>query len=276
MPHVEAPQEHDRRTIDWDAYNLPPVEMDRIESGILEVAHKTVGEDATVVAALIEGGSPQADFGRTIETQTFQGYDFHTAMAPYEDRSLFLYTVDLAAGRIGHVKRVVKPLDEGERQATGMTGLEILDDRLSAPVESQRVTLDEVVAQHGIHDLSRTLNITTNMGTGRSMPSRENPYGLLSYKALFNYCLVEDMEALFAYLNDLAIKSLGRLGIEHKLLAGREFNLPLPDQPGEYDTGYKAVVIPRSRRNLEAFTTVDPDIPFTKLVASRNIPLLKL
>jgi len=262
--------------INRSSYHLSLEALNSIEYDLAKLAGSYTGDTSTTVATVVAGTSKYADFGRTTETQTFAGYDFHSAMKPYEDRSLFIYTLDQTVGRIAHVKRIVSPQSAQERAATGLSGLEIIDDRVNSEILEERVALDDILTFHRIRNLDNSYNITTNMVTGRATPSRENPYSLLSYKALFNLCILEDTETLFAYLNELAIKSLSRLGVEYSLLAGKEFHLPEPNSTTKYDRDYKAVVIPRSKVNLEAFTTINPSKPFTRMIADRDVPLIQL
>jgi hypothetical protein len=78
---------------------------------------------------------------------------------------------------------------------------------------------------------------------------------------------------MFAYMNRGAIRSLGRLGVEFELLAGKDFHLPMPGDPGRYDLDYGAVCIPKDRHNMDAFTTENPERPFTRLIAGLDVPL---
>ncbi len=129
---------------------------------------------------------------------------------------------------------------------------------------------------HKIIDINRCFNLTSNIQTGRCQPSWEKPYSLISYKAVFKVTVALGIEHIFAYMNRLAIRSLGRVGVEFEKLAGKDFHLPMPGEPGRYDFKYEAVCIPCDPHNQEAFMQEDPERPFTRLIAGLDVPLYQL
>src|SRR6478609_7446126 len=157
-----------------ESYELDDERLDDLEGRV--VAMLAVGDPGRVMAcAIVSGDSPLAGFGRTLEARSFPGYDFSRALAPYEDRSLFIYTVDLQLRRIAHVKRVVLALPALD--AEGRTGIEVIDDRLFAVDPGERAGFDEIARVHGVDDVRRCINLTTNLATDRgARPTRERPY----------------------------------------------------------------------------------------------------
>ena len=151
-----------------------------------------------------------------------------------------------------------------------------MDDRLTAADDRQRTSLREIMEFHKIIDIHRCFNLTSNIQTGRCQPSWNKPYSLISYKAVFKVTRVLGIDFIFAYMNRLAIRSLGRVGVEFQKLAGKDFHLPMPDDPGRYDENYEAVCIPGTRHNLEVFTREDPEKPFTRLIAGLDVPLYRM
>lgn len=268
--------EHEKRVM-REAYRLGPEALDKIESEIAEFAEAQAGVSSGVVGVVVKSADRHANFGRTYEQLTFEAsenYDFAHGMEPYEDRSLFLYTVDLDAHAIAHTKRIVAALSPEDCARTGLTGLEMIDDRLLATEDTEKATLDEIVASGVITNLQRCLNIATNETTKRVPPSLGRPHVLFSYKAVFEITQAHGVDCVLAYLNPLAERSLGRLGLQYELLGGKEYHLPKLD--GGYDMRYKAVCIPGTPENIEAFQTVDPSRPLASLVARESVPVFYL
>lgn len=265
------------REITKDAYHMTPEALDTMEVTIAQTLSEKTGLDSGIAVLMVDGQSAMADFGRTCEQDIFtkagEDYDFHQGMMPYEDRSTFIYTVDLDLGRVAHVKRVVGPLEAEDREQSGVTGLEVIDDRIRAVVPEQQATLDEMTTHHSIDDLSKCINITTNLNTKRGENNFfEKPYSLVSYKAVFGLVERDDLTHLFAYMNQKAIRSLpGGLGVQYDLLNGKEYHLPMPDDPAKSDNDYLAVVLPNTQSNRDAFTKTNPDFPGTALIADREV-----
>jgi hypothetical protein len=251
-------------------YALDVTRLGAVERFVVE-ALRAGDPERRVAGAIIDGLSPLAAFGRAMESRQFPKYDMAAAMAPYEDHSLFLYTVDLDLGHIVHVKRIVRARSEAEVEATGLTGIEVIDDRLTATDERERIGLEEIRRYHGIVDIARCWNLATNFTTGVAASTRERPYTLLSYKAILEHGLSTGVEHLFAYVNPGAQRSLGRIGVPSDLLAGREFHLPADSG---YDLEYVAVHLSATEETLRAFTSVDPAHPLTKLVAAVSLPVV--
>lgn len=232
-----------------------------------------------LATALLGADDPLSDFIRTYEGSVFgaEGYDFHAGMKPYEQQSLFLVTVDLEGKVAAHIKRIVQARRTGSGgQHAGLTGIEVVDDRLTASVDRERVGLWEILDYHKILDIQTCLNLTSNIQTGRSKPSWNRPYSLISYKAVFKVTRVLGVDNIFAYMNRVAIRSLGRVGVEFEKLAGRDFHLPIPGRPGSYDLNYEAICIPGTRHNLEVFSKDNPEKPFTTLIAGLDVPLFRV
>lgn len=258
-------------------YDLSAEELNQSEQQVIESLGGIVTEGAGVVAVIVGHDHPTSNFGRTYEQMTFEkkeGYDFAKAMRPHETRSTFLYTVDTDAGAIAHVKRIVTPYSEEVVESTGLTGLEMIDDRLTATEAEEAATLGEILEKSNISDLQACMNIATNESTGRAPLTREKPHGLFSYKSVFGIGRDRGAEAVLAYMNKAALRSLGRLGVEYGLLGNKEYHLPKLD--GGYDDNYTALHIPGSDHNIAAFEEGDPSKPLTKLVAGVHIPRIEL
>lgn len=264
-----------------EAYKLPPERLNELESDLISELN-AAGVTTGVVTVLAKPETAIADLGRTIEDKIFrekvgEDYDFHAGMAPYESRSRFMFTVDLDASTIPHAKRLVVANTEEERAATGLTGIEIFDDRIKESGEES--DLKAILAYHGIEGPEQCMNVTTNEVTERGpAPTLERPYTLISYKAVFEIGKILGKSFVTAYLNNGAIKSLGKAGVVYQLLGGQEFHLPIPPdtdtETGEskrYDEKYVAVVIPADEHNAKAFTEVNPENRWSKLIAPLRI-----
>jgi hypothetical protein len=270
-PEVLTPQFPDTVApfvVPREAYIVDEELLDSLEASLVDELRENIDpEGPTIVTVIVPWDHPAANFGRMTETKAYTGYDNHAAMAQYEERSIWLYTVDtnpLGASGIDHVKRLVPAMTEEERAETGLTGIEVIDDRLTATDPNEVLDLSSLQEFHGIEDIGKVWNVTSNHVTGRvneegDMFSQLNT--LISYKATYMLGKEAGVTDLFAYLNQGAIRSLGRTGVSHELLLGREFHLPEPGKPGHYDLDYVAVDIPYSPENEACFTDVYVHVP---------------
>lgn len=270
--HGEAGGEEDR-------YHLSAEALERLESSMLNQFKETHPEESGVVVLAVPQNSEYANIARTFETKKFHGYDSATAMLPYEEKSLFVYTVNLdkpatsTGSHIGHIKRLVFARDANPLMAETLgTGLEVVDDRLVATTEEEGCELADIAQVHGINDFSKCINVTSNMETEEVIASLENPYTLISYKAVFEIGKELGATHLFAYINPEAHRSLSkRLGVRADLLANGNFHLPDPNRPGEYFDDYLAYSLPYDTWNMAAFTELHPDYRMRKLIANREV-----
>ncbi len=270
--------ESDSHTTVRDAYQLSGAELTAIEARLVDRLDQAPGRSG-LATVLLPTDNPVSDFVRTYEASVFgaEDYDFFAGMKPYERDSLFLVTVDLEHRVVAHVKRIVRARrGPAGAHGAGLTGIEVVDDRLTATDENERSSVREIMEFHNIIDLNRCFNLTSNIQTGRCQPSWEKPYSLVSYKAVFKVTVILGIEHILAYMNRLAIRSLGRVGVEFEKLSGKSFHLPMPGEPGRYDLKYEAVCIPCDRHNQEAFMQEDPERPFTRLIAGLDVPLYQL
>ena len=261
-----------------DAYQLSGADLTAIETRLVDLLEQSQC-GSRVATVLLPTDNPLSDFVRTYEASVFgaEGYDFCAGMKPYERDSFFLVTVDLETRVVAHVKRIVRARRERIAvQGASLTGIEVVDDRLTATDQFEKVSLLEIMEFHEIVDINSCFNLTSNIQTGRCKPSWDKPYSLISYKAVFKITRLLGIDFIFAYMNRLAIRSLGRVGVEFDKLAGKDFHLPLPGEPGKYDLKYEAVCIPGTRHNLEVFMREDPEKPFTRLIAGLEVPLYQL
>ncbi len=266
-------------------YNLSADSMDFLET---RVARFVKGEmpDKDVVGVVVPHDSLEADFGRTGEQLIFDGmgeqYDFKAGMRPYEGQSTFLFTVDqriaLPEPRIIHIKRIVEPKTGiGGPGWDGKTGIEMIDDRLTASADEERMELDELlrVSDLTIEALKRTLNVATNFITNRTQGGYSlGPMGtLLSYHFLVRHGHEEGKEAILAYQNAAAQYSIDRLGAEKHLLGGKEFHLP--KTTGGYDKDYTAFVIPGSKANIDLFLGRTPGTMIARVLGAVSTGLIE-
>jgi hypothetical protein len=246
------------------------VRLDAIESVIVETIRRG-GVDREVACAVVDANSPMADFGRAIEAARFPEYDMAKAMEPFEPASLFLYTVDVEKGRIGHVKRVVRGCTAEELAETGLTRIEVIDDRLEATDPDERATLEELFDQFGITDPAKAWNIATSCATERVQPTRHRPYSLLTYKGLLLLIQPLHVDHFFAYVNKKTVRSLARLGIPSTMVGDHEFHLPVHEG---YDLDYVAIHMTPDEATVKAFTVADPAHPLSRAVAELALPVV--
>jgi hypothetical protein len=244
--------------------------IDAIER-VIVAALRAGGPDRVLACAVVDAGSPLAAFGRAIEAARFPEYDMAKVMEPWEPASLFLYTVDVERGRIGHVKRLVRGRSAEEFAATGRTGLEVLDDRVDATDPDEQADLDELLGEFDITDTALVWNIATSCATERVAPTRHRPYSLLTYKGLLLLTRPIGVDHFYAYINKKTVRSMGRLGIPSTLLGGREYHLPVP---GGYDHDYVAIHMVTDEPTVRAFTVVDPARPLSRAVAEAEFPVV--
>lgn len=262
-------------------YDLTPIALDLLEANVTRFAQEAA-PDANIVGVIVPHDAHVANFGRTGEQTTFtemgEGYDFSIGMAPHEKRTRFLYTVDkrpiLPEPRIIHVKRIVAPNpDIGQPGWDGRTGIEMIDDRLTAEAPEEHMELPDLLTASGltIASLKSVLNVATNYTTKRVEKGNSlNMVGtLLSYHLLVRYGHTKGAEAIVAYQNRIAEISLGGFGAEKHLLGGREFHLPRTR--GGYDEGYKAFIIPGTPTNLDLFLGEKPESPVSQVLAGYKL-----
>lgn len=255
-----------------ESYNLSAEQMDKLEADLFSEI-QSQADGSPIAVAVVPHDSKYADFGRTSEAQVYTGYDNHAAMAPYEDQSFFLYTYDTATGTIAHVKRIVRAKTPEELGDSELTGLEIIDDRLKATGE-EHAELEEITGFHGIDDVSRVWNVAANHIMRRQGKKTGLPYTEASYLALFRLTREKNINAILAYVNDDARRSLfEKADLEYSLLGGRSYHLP--DDPANhetttYDDHYVAVCIPETDHNKGVFEAIPLFVPET------NAPIIKV
>lgn len=261
-----------------EEYELTAEQMNELETDLWnELGSKNTEEHDGIVIAAVAWNSRYAAFGRTSEREHYEtdDYDLHKGMIPYEDRSLFLYTIDADSGTISHVKRLVFANTPEEITATGLTGLEIVDDRITSEGE-EHADLEEITNYHNIENISQCLNVASNHKMFRQGMDRSKQYTLASYKAVFEVTRQHNLHAVFAYLNTNAVKSFSRFGLQYDMLAGKEFHVPNnahnPNDPASepFEKDYVAVFIPESPENIELFKGLGELIPAT------NAPMIAI
>ena len=252
-------------------YDLSDEQMDEIEAALWSHITPNIGVDNQgIVVAQIPWNSEFAAFGRTSERMHYEteDYDLHKGMIPYENRSVFIYTIDTESGVIAHVKRVVLAKSLEEIEASGTTGLEIVDDRILSSGD-EHASLDEILSYHDIDRIDQCLNVASNHKMKRRGVDKEKPYTLASYNAVFQMMREYGSHSVLAYLNTNAIRSFASFGLEYELLGGREFHVPNNSYDknkagsSEYEYDYIAVYIPESTSNVKLFEDLGAMIPST-------------
>jgi hypothetical protein len=247
------------------------VRLDAIESVIVDTI-RDGGADRSVAVAVIDAASPLADFGRAIEAARFPEFDMAKAMRPFEDASIFLFTVDVEKGRIGHVERLVRGRTAEEFAVTGRTGLEVLDDRLDAIDPAEQASPEQLLAEHGISSPDAVWNIATSCATARIAPTRQRPYSLLTVKGLLTLAEPVGVGHCLAYVNQKTVRSMARLGIPSTLVGQREFHLPIGE--GQYAEDFVAIHMQSDQATLDAFWKVNPEFPLSRFVAELDLPVV--
>lgn len=244
--------------------------LDAIER-VITGAIREGDPNRVLACAVVDSTSPLADFGRAVEAARFPEYDMNKVMEPWDSSSLFLYTVDLERGHIGHIKRLVRGRDAEAFARTGRTGIEVLDDRADAtdPIEQADIAL--LLAEFGIRDPAKAWNIATSCATERVAPTRHRPYSLLTYKGLLLLTRPLGVDHFYAYINKKTVRSMARLGIPSTLLGGQEYHLPVP---GGYDDDYVAIHMVTDEPTIRAFTVVDPARPLSRAVAEADLAVV--
>lgn len=248
-----------------DQYHLSPEEMNVLEAELFAEIRPQIG-DSPIAVAVVPHDSRYADFGRTSETEAYKGYDNHAAMAPYEEQSFFLYTFDTATGTVAHAKRIVRAKTTEELDGSGLTGLEIIDDRLKA-TGKEHAELADIMAYHDIEDTATVWNVAANHIMRRQGGRTGLPYTEASYLSLFRLTRENGINAIIAYVNDEARTSLfEKANLEYSLLGGEEYHLPEdPSDPADshYDQGYVAVCIKDTEHNVGVFDAIPMFVPET-------------
>ncbi len=260
-------------------YYLPAEEREVLSNNVINFAGMAA-PNRDVVGVLVPYDAPESNIARSEEQRVFtaigEDYDFRIGMAPHEDRSVFLLTVDTNRGIIAHGKRMVHARNEvvlaDNPLEQGLTGIEPIDDRLTATDPEEYMTLAGMLSEANlsIDGLRSVVNVATNfrMTKARTPEGGKLPYSSLSYVNVFRYATQpeQDARAISAYLNRNAKLSLGRIRVELENIGNRPLHLPQTAGAG-YDLNYEAVLIPDSRRNKAIFRGLG-------LVA--NVPLVKL
>jgi hypothetical protein len=257
-----------------ESYNLEDDDLNVIENRVVKDLFEA-GITEGIAVVVIEGDNQIGDFGRTLENRIFnqekrqEGYDFFSGMSPYENRSRFVLTVDTDLRKVAHVKRIVMPFDDIGKREDGLTGIEVLDDRISAdPGCIEYLSSEYVFEVNGSEELSQSINVATNFRTSMGSEGNSALYTATSYKAVF---MLAGEGGVFAYLNEAATRSLGYIDLEFGGIAPDiDFHLPKTYPETGYDDDYRAVHIPRTQHNIDVFTKGIEGKPLTEFMASIN------
>ncbi|HJP81834.1 MAG TPA: hypothetical protein VJ841_05555 [Candidatus Saccharimonadales bacterium] len=227
-----------------ESYCRSPRELSEIEQDLsVEVAKET---DKSFGMVLLDSPSTDGYFGaigRSLEVQRGFG-EMPEDMDGLEHTSKFIYTYDYLDGtfRVTHSMRYLEPLAERP--------LEVVQSLLG-DLEGQ-VTLEEVAEYHAIDNPGLCLYVTTDLSVPGILPTRSKPYGLLTYKALFERAKEGGFSHVLAYMNSNTIRCMGRLAIHPELLCGRD-NYTIPPVAGLTFEAYQPYVVPTDLPEARVF-----------------------
>ena len=165
-------------------------------------------------------------------------------MQRYELACEFLALVDTRPefARVVHAFRLSGATGYGASQHPTQIESVLLDDLAASGQGIDLPAIDGYYASRGI-DLRRSLSIETNFRVGERVETESGlPPAQIGYVALFQQILREDIEVLFAHLNEPAIRSLNAVGVSSEPIAGRD-DLRTPTAGGKFDANYSPVAI---------------------------------
>ncbi len=181
---------------------------------------------------------------------------FPTAPALFgADSSQFCFLTLVIDGALRHLMRLSVPAMTGDEEIPFL----IKDLLRSGQGLDLAETLD-FYASRGI-DLYRCLSVETNLRIGDQLEGVSSADQ--SYLALFTLSNELGCNAIFAHLNEPAVKSLSRVGLEWEHVSGRgDLRTPGAFGSEEFDDDYTPVCIPRTSHNeamFEALAEVTPE-----------------
>jgi hypothetical protein len=195
-------------------------------------------------------------------------------MAPYEPNFVFLAVVDTrpSARRIVHAFRIGLP-EFGATHAHDLTGMALLDDMIQS---DQGLTLEGVRTHYESRDvnLAQAMSVETNFRVGEKVPSPIDGIRISDFGYLSVFYLLQEREApvIFAHQNQVALVSLGQLGLEYDPIAGVDsLRTPSLDDDGNwyFDDRYTPLAIPASAHNVQVFKELGvftvPEVAFHRL-----------
>ena len=247
-------------------YDLEAQEFDALQQAMLE----RIEADSDVKgihAVWVKPHSIFANLVRTLEAQQFP--EITEFVSPVvEERSRFLALVDTRDDqrRIVHGFRVSGiGLDESQTQVDQAAeddpvGIVMVDEMIESGQGLTAREFREYYQKAGIV-VRNCLSVETNFRVGEKVENEGLRVSDLGYIAIFN--LIDQKikepghEAIFAYLNDPAIKSLQAIGVQSEPFVGRP-ELRAPGAEEDFDGHYVPVAIPSIQANLDVFRAIAP------------------
>lgn len=231
-----------------ESYFCSVEERDEIEQDLGKIiAEETDDSFGMVLLSSQDANGYFGTIGRSLEVQRGFG-EMPEDMEGLEHTSKFIYTFDRIDNRfhVTHSMRYLQPLPEKPLEVVSS----ILGD-----LEGQ-VTLEEAAAYHDIEDPASCLYVTTDLSVPGILPTRTKPYGLLTYKTLFEQAKEGDFSHVLAYMNSSTIRCMGRLGIHPELLCGRN-NYYIPPVAGLTFEAYQPYVVSSNLPEARVFDDVE-------------------
>ncbi|MGH8984357.1 MAG: hypothetical protein ACRDY6_10860 [Acidimicrobiia bacterium] len=213
-----------------------------------------------VVIGWIAPLNAHSELIRTLEAEVFP--EIPDIMRPYELACEFLALVDTrpSTARVVHAFRLSSATGLSAMREEDPPGTVLLEDLISSGQGLDLGAVDEYYRARGI-DLRHSASIETNFRVG---PRVDTDTGLspaqIGYIALFQWILREDLQVLFAHLNEPAVRSLDNVGVGWEPIAGR-YDLRTPTVGGSFDDEYSPVAIPVTPENSAVLSSLLEFLP---------------
>jgi hypothetical protein len=228
-----------------------------------EVAAQTQHDG--VVAAWISPLHAHSELVRVLEADVFP--EVPDIMRPYELACDFLALVDTRpnAARVVHAFRLSSSSGLSSVLARDHVGTVLIDDLVASNQGLDHGVIADYYAERGI-DLHKSLSIETNFRVGERTETETGlPPAQVGYLAIYQRIVREDIQVLFAHLNEPAIRSLDGVGVGWEPIAGRS-DVRTPTVGGTFDEEYRPVAIlvnPENSAVLESLADfMPPEVPF--------------
>ncbi len=222
-----------------------------------------------VYGAWLPSDHKYANLVRAAEAKIFP--EIPEIMEPFEQSSVFLALVDTRpeARRIVHAFRLSWPGfaedSSQEENADDPLKIVLLKDIIDSNQGLDAESVSNYYKSRGI-ELSQCMSVETNFRIGSKVSTESGaPVSQLGYISIFaginRQGNINNKAAIFAHLNEPAVKSLGAVGIEYEPIAGKK-GLKTPTVGDvEFDEKYEPVCIPASAHNMAIFTNLTPLAP---------------
>ncbi|MGQ0805047.1 MAG: hypothetical protein ACT4PI_14450 [Actinomycetota bacterium] len=214
---------------------------DLLQSQLVQELAAQSGHEG-VVAGWVPPLHPHSELIRALEAEVFP--EIPDIMRPYELACEFLALVDTrpSEARVVHAFRLSGATGLGPTQSPDGVESVLLEDLAASDQGVDLPAITDYYAGRGI-DLRRSLSIETNFRVGaRAEAENGLPAAQLGYVALFQQILRENVQVLFAHMNEPAMRSLANVGVGSEPIAGRD-DLRTPTVGGSFDDDYAPIAI---------------------------------